>query len=207
MKQLFDSLDVDHDGSVTFLEWKTAMETEWGMTGMQRELEAMVGLMDTDGDGEVSYVEFVAAIAAIEPATHAKARHSTKSKRGRKSGEKGKKMALSAEWVGEVPRLGADERAQHWLRDNPAAVFGLKRFMMGKIRPISRAVELFKFMPYSMTEATLGKLEGRVGNTWDCALRLPAKSGCTPPETRPVTIEISIKSATNVCVSLRVFML
>ena len=202
MKQLFDSLDVDHDGSVTFLEWKTAMETEWGMTGMQRELEAMVGLMDTDGDGEVSYAEFMAAIAAIEPLTRSRARHSKKAKRG-KSGKKGKKTKLSAEWVGEVPRLSADERAQHWLRDNPDAVFGLKRFMMGKIRPISRAVELFKFMPYSMTEATLGTLEGRVGNTWDCALRLPAKSGFTPPETRPVTIEINIKSATNVCVCLR----
>ena len=201
LRALFESLDVDHDGSVTFLEWRTAMETEWGMTGMQRELEAMVGLMDTDGDGAVSFAEFSAAISEIIPMIAG--RHSKKNRRGKKKKgkkkKKSKKMKISsAEWVGEVPRLSQSDRAQQWLRDNPDAVFGLKRFMMGKIRPVSRAVEIFKFMPYSMTEATLGKLETRVENSWDCALRLPAKSGFSPPETRPVNVEILIKAASNV---------
>nr|XP_016849883.1 PREDICTED: calmodulin [Anolis carolinensis] len=64
-KELFSHFDVDGDGAISTKELKTVlgsfedMKLKFAEEIMDEKLDAMIKEIDTDGDGKVSYEEFV----------------------------------------------------------------------------------------------------------------------------------------------------
>lgn len=61
-KAAFGLFDVDGDGTITFKELKTVMESI-GQYPTEDEIYAMINASDADGDGEMDFDEFVAMMA------------------------------------------------------------------------------------------------------------------------------------------------
>src|SRR3989338_5654313 len=57
-KRVFDKYDFDHSGCISMLEFRE-MVYEMGYYLSDRELKMAMLMLDTDGDGQVSYTEFL----------------------------------------------------------------------------------------------------------------------------------------------------
>lgn len=61
--QLFKSIDTDSSGSVSVSELRTALENK-GVGLSEQQLQQMIQYADTDGNGELSFEEFLKAVCS-----------------------------------------------------------------------------------------------------------------------------------------------
>ncbi|KAK7504227.1 hypothetical protein BaRGS_00004531 [Batillaria attramentaria] len=61
--QAFKSIDTDGSGSVSVTELRTAMEQR-GVGVTEEQLQQMIQIADTDGNGELSFEEFLRVVSS-----------------------------------------------------------------------------------------------------------------------------------------------
>ena len=66
-RAVFQSIDTDNSGDVDARELRVALEKEGGTKLSQQEAQELIAKADTDGDGKLSFDEFLAAMASKSP--------------------------------------------------------------------------------------------------------------------------------------------
>jgi calcium-dependent protein kinase len=60
LKNIFENIDVDHDGKISFIEMKNAIK-KLNIPNTENEIESIFKSIDTDNNGNIDYTEFLSA--------------------------------------------------------------------------------------------------------------------------------------------------